>query len=100
MTCKFIESVYTLVYMASKVIRIKENGKWKNVPWNGTVSQEREIKTRCECSRCERWILQQDQIGVHGVMRVPEGAVAHGGRQTSVSEPHTIYTEMSKEVLS
>lgn len=44
--------LYTSVYMASKVIRIKEAGKWKNIPWDGSFSDERRIKTRCECARC------------------------------------------------
>lgn len=46
------KSVCTPVYMASKVIRIKEAGKWKNIPWDGTFTEERRIKSRCECKRC------------------------------------------------
>jgi len=45
--------VYTPVYMSSKIIRIKAGGKWKNIPWDGTFTAERRIKTLCECSRCQ-----------------------------------------------
>jgi hypothetical protein len=44
--------MYTPVYMASKVIRIKVGGKWKNVPWDGTLQLEQKIKSKCECARC------------------------------------------------
>jgi hypothetical protein len=44
--------MYTPVHMASKIIRIKEGGKWKNIPWDGTFLAERKITTRCECKRC------------------------------------------------
>ena len=89
-------SVYTLVYMASKVIRIKEDGKWKNVPWDGSFSQERVIKTRCECKRCEKWTFVSTNVNDAG------HGTAHVGDyyETKMPESNTIYIEVSKEMLS
>lgn len=45
--------VYTCVYMASKYMKIKQDGKWSFVPIPDFRSEVK-MKNLCECKRCRK----------------------------------------------